>query len=239
MAEKAGAMGSLKPLYIVHGWTYSIDKWRNLTDKLRQAGFAPVMLPVPGLTKDSDEVWDLEKYVDWLQQATSAESKPFVLVGHSNGGRIGLAYAARYPQNLQRLILIDSAGVYHNEPGLRLKRAVFGTAAKVGKKVSSSPRLRQLLYRLAREHDYEQASPQMRQTMTNLLESDRQLDLSQITVPSTIIWGDEDRVTPLTDGRLMATEISNAELKIVHGARHSPFYTHPDQVANIMIEAIK
>lgn len=232
-------MGSLKPIYILHGWAYSVDKWHTLTELLRANGFAPIMLPVPGLTAASDEVWDLDKYVDWLAQATSSETEPFALVGHSNGGRIGLAFASRYPQKLSHLVLVDSAGVYHDEFLLRLKRATFGAAAKIGKRLSSSPKLRKVLYRVARAHDYEQASPQMRQTMINLTQSDKQLDLEQISVPATIIWGDQDKVTPLTDGRLMATQIPQAELRVVHGARHSPFYTHPEEVARFIFEALR
>jgi pimeloyl-ACP methyl ester carboxylesterase len=239
LEKKAGTMGSLRKIYIVHGWAYSLDKWKPLTDLLKRAGVAPVMLPVPGLTAESDEVWNLDKYVEWLNQATSAEKNPFIVVGHSNGGRIGLAFVSRYPEKVERLILIDSAGVYHNEVLLRLKRALFGAAAKIGKRVSSSAFLRKSLYRLARAHDYEQASPQMRQTMVNLVESDKHLDLGLIKTPTTLVWGSEDRVTPLTDGRLMATEISDATLKIVHGGRHSPFYTHPDAVAQYIIEALR
>ncbi len=232
-------MGSLKTVYILHGWTYSLDKWQSLTEKLRASGIAPVMLPVPGLTAASTEIWDLDKYVDWLYQATSDARKPFILIGHSNGGRIGLAFCSRYPDRVQQLILIDSAGIYHNEPLLRLKRGLFGAAAKVGKRLSSSENMRKILYRLARAHDYEQASPEMRQTMINLVESDKQLDLEQIATPTTIIWGDQDSVTPLEDGRLMTTQIPKADLKIVHGGRHSPFYTHADEVARMIIEAVQ
>ncbi|HUC20508.1 MAG TPA: alpha/beta fold hydrolase, partial [Candidatus Polarisedimenticolaceae bacterium] len=117
-------MGVVIKIYILHGWTYSTGKWRPLIDVLKHAGFEPVMLNVPGLTAESDEIWDVPKYVAWLHKATAKESRPFVLMGHSNGGRISLAYAAKYPERLQHLILIDSAGIHHNEPLLQVKRMV-------------------------------------------------------------------------------------------------------------------
>jgi pimeloyl-ACP methyl ester carboxylesterase len=43
-----------------------------------------------------------------------------VLLGHSNGGRIALAFAEKYPDKVKQLVLIDSAGIYHNEFSIRL-----------------------------------------------------------------------------------------------------------------------
>jgi len=37
-------MGTLKKIVILHGWTYSLDKWKNFTDLLKESGFE-VYLP--------------------------------------------------------------------------------------------------------------------------------------------------------------------------------------------------
>lgn len=232
-------MGSIKRIYIIHGWTYSTDKWQPLLQWLLAHNIEAVMLRVPGLTSSSEETWDIDKYVAWLHASTKNEKEPFVLVGHSNGGRIGLNFATRFPDRLERLILIGSAGIYHNEPPLRFKRAVFGALAKTGRRITSSKRMRAILYRLARAQDYHAASPNMRQTMINLQDSDLQLVLRSVVTPTTLIWGSSDKLTPISDGTYMASVIDGSELHIIQNAQHAPFYTHPTEVGELIAQALK
>lgn len=223
--------------FIIHGWTYSTEKWQALVDILRAHKITPIMLQVPGLTETSSEIWDLEKYLVWLEGKTR-DQQPFILIGHSNGGRISLAFAARYPERISQLILIDSAGVYHNELPIRLKRATFSRLARLGKAITSSPQLRRLLYKAARAQDYHDALPNMRATMANLQAADKTLPIQHVTTPTTIIWGEDDQVTPLSDAQLLARTIPDAQLYVIPGAKHSPFFTHPTEVADIIKEVI-
>ncbi|MDP3997988.1 MAG: alpha/beta hydrolase [bacterium] len=238
LASKEKTVGALKKVYILHGWTYSLDKWQTLIDLLKKNGLNPVLLKVPGLTQESDRVWDIEDYVGWLKKETET-SDNLVLLGHSNGGRIALAFIEKYPQKVDHLILIDSAGIYHDELPIRFKRTLFKGLAKIGKKLTKSEMMKSLLYKVARESDYKNASPQMQKTLVNLLESDKNLRLDKIEVPTTIIWGGQDKTTPLSDGKIMTQKIKNSKLFIIKGAKHSPQYTHPEEVAEKIIEALK
>jgi pimeloyl-ACP methyl ester carboxylesterase len=224
----------MKKIYILHGWTYSTDTWNPLIDLLKQNGVDSTLLNVPGLTDGTDRIWTLDDYVDWLNDALKNEEK-VVLVGHSNGGRISIAFAARYPEKVERLILIDSAGIYPNGLKIRIKRSVFWVLAKVGKIFSSSDRLRKLLYRLARERDYERASPSMRKTMANLISVDLRPVLASIKAPTLLIWGANDGSTPLRDGELMHRSIERSTLVVIPDARHSPHATHAEIVAKQII----
>src|SRR3989338_2459151 len=106
-------MGIMKRIYILHGWTYSLYKWSQFIHCMKSMNFDPIMLTVPGLTEKSDKVWSLDDYMEWLKNELEAE--PSIVVGHSNGGRIALSFASQYPEKIKFLILIDSAGIYHNE----------------------------------------------------------------------------------------------------------------------------
>src|SRR5690349_17232860 len=100
----------MKKVFIVHGWTYSLDKWTEICGLLRNMGIEPIQLRVPGLTEPSDKAWDIDGYVEWLNDKLKDEKNP-VVIGHSNGGRISLAFVQKYPNKLGKLILIDSAGI--------------------------------------------------------------------------------------------------------------------------------
>lgn len=220
----------MKKIFALHGWTYSTASWKPFIKHLENNGIQLVMLDIPGLTEESGVVWTLNDYVEWLKVKLNKEKTP-VILGHSNGGRIALAYAAKYPQNLKKIILLDSAGISHNEPRIRLKRLAFSALAKIGKRFRASNLFRDLLYKAAREQDYHKATPEMKQTMINLLNTDLTPQLPEIKIPVTIIWGRYDKTTPLSDGRLMHRLIKNSELFIIDNARHSPHFTHPDRVS--------
>lgn len=227
----------MKKIFIVHGWTYSTDKWSEVVKSLQAHGHEVNVLTVPGLTEGTDKAWTLDEYTEWLKGKLEQTDNP-ILIGHSNGGRIALSFATQHPQALERLILVDSGGIYHNELPLRVKRLVFGAAAKVGKKITSSPKLRNLLYRLAHESDYKNATPHMRQTMTNLISVDLTPQLKNIHIPTLIIWGEQDRSTPVSDAHLMHQSIPNSRLYILPEAGHSPHATHPKEVASEILKEI-
>ncbi len=218
-----------KKIYIIHGWTYTIVGWDLAVIELKNLGFEPIMLRVPGLTETSNKVWTLPEYVEWLEEKLRGE-KDVVLVGHSNGGRIAIAALAKNPALIQKLILIDSAGIVHNEFPLRVKRAVFGALARAGKVVSDSATLRKVYYRIIGATDYGRASENMRETMKNLISIDLTNELSKIKIPTLMIWGRGDTTTPLSDAHVMHENIRDSKLVVIEDAKHSPQVTHPKEV---------
>jgi pimeloyl-ACP methyl ester carboxylesterase len=228
----------MNKIIILHGWTKNLDKWAVFIDALKKKGISAKLLKIPSLTEKLDKVWDLPDYVQWLKEIIDKETDKIILMGHSNGGRIALSFANSYPEKIKKLILIDSAGIYHNEPLLKIKRIVFRTIAKIGKKITSSENIKNLLYKLARESDYKTLDETTKKTMINLIKSDLKPILSLIKTPTLIIWGAEDKTTPMSDGILMNELIKNSKLKIVSEAKHSPMYTHTQAVAKIIYENI-
>jgi len=75
--------------------------------------------------------------------------------------------------------------------------------------------------------------------MQDLITSDLKPILGQISIPTFIIWGREDKITPLSDGKMMNELIKNSKLEIIEGARHSPQFTHPDILADIIAKILK
>lgn len=221
----------MKKVIILHGWTYSLEKWKAFLELLKKKGIEPVMLKVPGLTSENDKVWDIENYVSWLKEIVDKEKEKVILLGHSNGGRIAANFAIKYPEKISNLILIDSAGIYHNELPLALKRVIFKTLAKFGKALRDSSMLKNILYKLIGESDYKNASLNTKRAMINLLNSDKSLKPENIQTPTLIFWGREDKITPVSDGILLNRLIKNSKLEIIENARHSPQFTHPNQVA--------
>lgn len=228
----------MKKIIILHGWTKNLDKWDGFLKELDKNGIKYKFPKIPGLTGSLEKVWNLNDYVEWLRNIVEKDKEKVILVGHSNGGRIALAFTNLYPEKVEKLILIDSAGIYHNELPLKIKRAVFKAIAKIGKKITSSKNIRNLLYKLARESDYKALNDNLKQTMVNLISTDLKPILPKIQAPTLIIWGEQDTITPLSDGFIINKFIKNSKLKIINEARHSPQFTNPKEVAKIFYEYI-
>lgn len=230
MGNKKKKMG----IVILHGWSYSTEKWKPFLKLLEQNGVAYEMLRIPGLTVPLKSVWTLVDYVDWLDKQVISHKSQVILLGHSNGGRIVAAFAAKYPEKVTYLILIDSAGIVHRNLETLLKRTLFGTAAKLGKKITKSDSIRNLFYKAVGEQDYNKADPILKKTMLNLISQDLESTFSDIKVPTFIIWGEDDKITPLSDGRKIHKLISGSKFEIIKGVKHSPQFTNPEEVFEII-----
>ncbi len=218
----------MSKIFILHGWTYQTETWRPLLEMLSARGIEYEFLLIPGLTDGTDPVWTLDDYVHWLEEKTAGHEK-IILYGHSNGGRISIAYTAKHPEKVERLILEDSAGIPAG--GIRrLKRDVFKKIARIGRVFAGSEILRTLLYKIIRENDYSAATPNMKKTMSNLLAVDLSLVLNRIACPTLIIWGAHDGTTLLSDGTRMHAGIKASRMVVIPDARHSPHITHREKV---------
>lgn len=221
-------------IYILHGWTYSLDRWIKFADKLKDLGTDPILLKVPGLTDKIDRPWIMDDYIKWLDEKIKKEKGKVILLGHSNGGRIAMAYSIRFPEKVEKIILIDSAGIYHDDFYIKTKRKVFGIVARTGKKLLKLNIAKDLLYKIVGERDYKEASEEMKKTMVNLLSWEKTFDPSKVKTPTIIIWGKGDQMTPVSDGYKLNQSIVNSQLSIINGARHSPQFTHPNEVLKII-----
>ena len=235
-----------KTIFILHGWAVASgnanqEKWQPFIDQLENAGHTVVFLKIPGLSAPLNTVWNLDDFVCWLSQEIQerAQNQKIVLLGHSFGGQIAVKYVAQNPKHIEKLILLDSAGIKDTAPKAVIKRAVFLVAAKVGRVIFTSDFMRSVLYKLAKESDYKNAPPLLRRTMSNILDAEVVADLPKISVPTKIIWGENDTVTPVKHAHQMHVLITNSQLSLIADARHSPQFTHTTQTAEVVQEFLK
>ena len=222
----------MKKLYIIHGWTYNIEAWEEVAKLLKKDGIGAELLRVPGLTEKSNKVWDINGYVEWADRALPDGA---VALGHSNGGRILLNLLEKNPSKRKGLILLDSAGIYEES----FKRDLMKKGAKLFAPLKSIPALRKLVHKLIGANDYERAPENMKKTLDNMINSDKNLDLSSIKIPIEIIWGKDDMITPLRQGEKLHQLLTNSRITVVDGWNHSPYFTHKDELAKEICKKYK
>lgn len=232
----------MKPVLLcLHGWGGSKESFTELREALKDANIKILTPDLPGFGDEADppHAWTVDDYADWVEEYVQREARgqkleALYLLGHSHGGRIAQKLAVRGNIPIEHLYLCAAAGIRHPR---HIKRIIGLFLAKLGKVFLSVPGFRQLqpygkkfLYRLVRVHDYEKASPVMRDTLIRVTQEDFRPLLPFITVPTDMFWGTDDRMTPIKDAYIMQRGIPNSRLHVFQGVRHR---VHRDRAVDI------
>lgn len=168
-------------------------------------------------------------------------AEKFILFGHSFGGRIAIKIAARQPNGLVGLILCGAAGI---TPRKTIKISAFRLISKIAKAIFSLPALNYLQpfirkagYFLAGSRDYYRLDNQvMKETFRKVVNEDLTSYLEKIKTPTLIVWGEKDKMTPVSDAYVMHEKIAGSKLEILKGAGHSPHLECPQKLSEIITE---
>lgn len=231
-------------LLCLHGWGGSSASFDELRAALHGTDLQILTPDLPGFGAEPEppHPYTVEDYANWvegyLQKQHVLPGQPLLLLGHSHGGRIGIVLANRHTLTITHLFLCAAAGIRRPR---HIKRLVGLTLAKTGKFFLSIPGLKQLspvgkklLYKLVRVHDYEQASPLMRQTLILVTQEDLRPLLPQISIPTDLFWGTDDGMTPLADGQLMYQLIPGSKLHTYPGVRHAVHRAKAMEIAAVI-----
>lgn len=227
------------PILILHGWNLSSDKFIILKDEFVKRKFKVYCPDLPGFgnSKIPDKSLNLSDYVGFVEKFIQENKLTnVILVGHSFGGRIGIKLAVQNPKLLHALILTGAPGIM---PVARSKALFFIILAKIGRKLFSLPTVnffqniaRQLLYRTAGAMDYYNTDEKMRETFKNIVAENLEPLLSQINIPTLLLWGKEDGMVPIGIARKMNKMINNSKLVFIENSRHGVPWTHPKEFAD-------
>jgi pimeloyl-ACP methyl ester carboxylesterase len=232
--------GSGDPLMLLHGWGVSSELFAPILDVL-EPGRRLIVPDLPGFgaTAAPDAPWSVHDYAAWcvaLLDRLGIETCD--VIGHSNGGRIGIVLAATYPGRVRRMVLTGSAGI---RPRRTWRSVVRVRSYKVLRSVERSAAVPAALRRAAGRNadqrgsaDYRAVSGVMRGTLVRLVNEDLRGLLPRLHLPVLLIWGDQDSEAPLDDGRLMERLIPDAGLVVFEGAGHFAYLEQPGRFCRIV-----
>ncbi len=228
--------GSGPPVLVLHGWGAKIEAVDPIIRGLAsQLTVTAVDLPGFGETALPPAPWGVAEYADWTRALMDElELDRPSIVGHSNGGRIAIHLASHHPERVDKLILVDAAGI-RPKRGLRYyRRVAMAKSAKHAARLLGRPGRalqRRVLARTA-STDYANAGP-LRPTFVRLVNEDLTPLLSQIRASTLLIWGDQDDATPLSDGQTMERLIPDAGLVVLKGAGHFSYLDQPQRFVRV------
>lgn len=171
-------------------------------------------------------------------------TEPFTLIGHSLGAAVSMAYAHLYPDELRRLIVADMPGVLHRivyskflgeQGGAWLDSlspmgggswvtALLATQLEQLELSGFNPSM--LLYSPFARQQFFGGDPKIIAAYA-AAEHDFSDPLRDLRVPTLVLWGENDPLTPLRIGQVVAGLIPGARLQILPGAGHMPLQQTP------------
>ena len=172
-----------KTIVLLHGWGQNIEMMKPVGDRLPGHRIIILDLPGYGLSTEPDSVWTIYDYVECVKELLQElKVKKPILIGHSFGGKISLAFASKY--DVEKLILFGSPF----RPAIK-KLSLKTRLLKKAKKIPVLNKLEGFAKKHIGSTDYKNASEMMRKILVSTVNLDITEDVKKIKCPTIIIWG--------------------------------------------------
>lgn len=241
---------------LAHGWTLSSASWLPVVDRLRERiGVRVVAFDQPGHGLSGAEgraptVHDLGEVLDRVLTAV-APTGPLVLAGHSMGGMTVMAWAADHADELAArvrgvVLVATSAKIREDRRRLPLEEPLMRASARAprvapGRLLSARSQARLLYGREAAREAVDPgvalvrhaSLPTIGRWFLALQGHDEREALAHLgTVPTRVLVGTADRLTPVRDAWDLTHGIRGSRLTVLPGLGHMLTYEAPDVVAD-------
>jgi len=235
--------GKGRIVLLLHGWGDSAAGLASLQDKLSK-DFDVIALDLPGFggTAVPKQAWGLSDYAAFIHHFLEkiGAQAVYAIIGHSNGGAIALRGLGRGDLHAEKVVLLAAAGIRGTYKG-RVKALRIVT--KIGKALTMplpkpvKNRLRQGVYKsvgsdmLVAEH--------LQETFKKVVTDDVRVDAAQLTQPTLLIYGENDKAAPPWYGEAYRQIIPTASLEILPGAEHFVHLDRPAEVTRAIREFLR
>lgn len=241
--------GAGSRIVLVHGFTGSKENWLPIFAELSQQH--EVIAPdLPGWGESERKPGQdygfsaqAERLAIWLRQLP-ANGAPLTLVGHSMGGGVAALVAARYPELVDKLILVDAAGVRFdgNDFSSAVARGehpfeVFDRSSldrQLGLVFEQPPWVpwpadRAFIARRIADESFE------RDVLDRIARRDEALqpgiEAISIHAPTLLLWCRDDRIVDVSAARRYAGRIADTRTVLLAGCNHMPMMEKPAETA--------
>ena len=234
---QSDSFNSNEAIIFLHGWGASASVFNCLLKKC--GNFIAVDLPGFGGSEFPPKAWNLSDYALFIGEfLKKMDVKNPILIGHSFGGSISIKYLSSQ-NDAKKLILIDSAGIREKT----LRKFAYKIIAKIIKTIliifpeKLRQEVRNKFYKTIDAEDYIQSGA-MKETFLKIISEDLSADMKKILVETVLIWGENDKDTPVTFAEKIKNLIKNSRLFIIKNSKHYPFLENPEEFNQIFFKEI-
>jgi pimeloyl-ACP methyl ester carboxylesterase len=240
--------GQGQPLVFLHGFPLSRGAWQKQIEALRSSYrvIAPDLRGFGDSDTEAGPTTMAQCAADLRALLQLLTSGPVVLIGHSMGGYVALAFAHQFPEMLRGLVLVSTKSGQDTAEAAAGRRVTAEKVKAEGVQVVVQAMAPKML--AAGNHDARMAAevlgfmaPSRPAGVIGALlgmaeRTDATAFLSQIAVPTLVITGADDTLIPLAESETLAQAIRAAQLKVIPHAGHLVAFEQPDKFNHVLKE---
>ena len=239
--------GEGEALLLIHGILASLHTWEGWAKELK-ADYRVISLDLPGfgLTGPANFAYNRDNYIEFLHAfLEKLEVERVTVVGNSLGGFFAWNYAIDHPEQVERLVLLDSAGYAQRVPfpmKLYTTPMLGEVTTKITPRSAIAANLRDVYgdpekvteETIDRYHEL-QLRPGNREASKALFkyavtQSDSDAEgIERIKMPTMILWGGDDDWVPTELTRYWQRDVPHAQVIIYPGVGHVPMEEIPEE----------
>ena len=226
------------PIIVLHGLMGNLSNFNEVTRFFKERNFKVIMpvLPIYELPLLKTSVKELAKFLDNF--IIHKKIKDFVLMGNSLGGHIGLYYTKMF-NKAKGMILTGSSGLYEKGMGSGYtKRGDYNVIKKKVEEVFYSPEVasKELVDEVFETVNDRGKLIKILAMAKSAIRHNMAADLPKMKLPTCIIWGKNDNVTPPNVADEFHKLLPNSNLFWINKCGHAPMMEHPSKFNKILFD---
>ncbi len=185
--------------------------------------------------------YKITTFVDFLHAFMQSQNlSKATLVGNSLGGWIAIDFAARHPEMVDKLILVDSAGLpWGKAPAVDLNPASLADMRTLIDSIFYDKKMvtEQFVLQAFTNHVRNNDGYTIQRTLAGLAQNQfEDAKLSSIHAPTLVVWGREDELIPVSSGEKLRDGIPQAKLVVFEQCGHIPQLEKPAEFNQALID---
>jgi pimeloyl-ACP methyl ester carboxylesterase len=222
--------GKGETLVLLHGLMGELSNWEPVIDHFKEHYHILVpILPIYELPILTLGVKSLSKYVHRFLKFKKLGQ--VVLIGNSLGGHVGLVFTAAHQEYVKALVLTGSSGLYENAFGGSFPRRESYDYIKEKVEFTfydPATATKDLVDEVFKTVNERSKVIRILALAKSAIRHNMSKELSRITIPVSLIWGKQDKVTPPEVADEFHQLLPNSELNWVDICGHAPMMERPE-----------
>jgi Predicted hydrolases or acyltransferases (alpha/beta hydrolase superfamily) len=229
--------GSGPVLMLLHGLFGALSNWEAVVNHYSKHFRVIIpMLPIYEMPIKEAGLVGLREFVESFVEEKKLNN--MIIIGNSLGGHVGLLYTLNNPAKVSKLVLTGSSGLFENTMGGSYPRR--GSYDYIRERVAYTFYDPAVASKELVDEVFEttKSIPKCMRIVAIAKSAQRNNlgpELQNIKVPTLLVWGLNDTITPPLVGHEFNRLIPNSELKFIDKCCHAPMMEHP-QKFNEMVE---
>lgn len=230
--------GTGQVLMLLHGLFGALSNWESVVNRF-QANYRVVipMLPIYEMPIKEAGLEGLRQFTE--QFVSTMKLDNMIIMGNSLGGHVGLLYTLSNPEKVSKLILTGSSGLFENTMGGSYPRR--GSYDYIQERVAYTFYDPKVASKELVDEVFEttKSIPKCMRIVAIAKSAQRNnlaLELPNIKVPTLLVWGLNDTITPPMVAHEFNRLIPNSELRFIDKCCHAPMMEHPAKFNELVDE---